>query len=58
MEAELSVFTTDCHKSLSPLSQRVGASSVLRVGGGELRRISGKLLNSYWEAEYICWSEV
>lgn len=34
----------------SPSSQRVGASSVLSVGDGELRRISGKLRNSYWEA--------
>lgn len=34
----------------SPSSQRVGASSVLSVGDGELRRISGKLLNSYWDA--------
>lgn len=41
----------------SPLSQRVGASSVLSVGDGALRRISGKLRNSYWEAVYICWSE-
>lgn len=40
----------------SPFSQRVGASSVLSVGDGELRRMSGKLLNSYWEAVYICWS--
>lgn len=31
----------------SPLSQRVGASSVLSMGDGELRRMSGKLLNSY-----------
>lgn len=41
----------------SPFSQRVGASSVFRVGDGKLRRISGKRLNSYWEAVYICWSE-
>lgn len=40
-----------------PLSQRVGASSVLSVGFGEFLRMSGELQNSYWEAVYIWPSE-